>query len=363
MITATEPVTIDEYVESMGTWIRVSCTRSVRRGSALFAREDMEQEARTELVAVWNSYQRRALRRACLCAECPVEWPSLDELQKIGRRAIWFHTGNLYYRSRNASPRCGECDRCKRVPPAPCRSMQLVNVDADLETVDPRDRAAARAQAGHAEPLDRLLLMESIDDIARESGEARAVLAAALNMSDAAPAPLPSAGRIFKRVQKQVRDVVFRDGYTRVAGHTSTREDVMTDRIESPDEPTAAAVAEAPAPAEAAKPKRSHKKKDAAPKAEKKAAPAKAPKAAKVAKPKAERKTQTAAETKAASTAFKVGDKVTYVGGGRASWLKKDATLEVKGTVVSRGRTYVKCYAIADERPISLSSAKIRLKK
>lgn len=360
-------VSIDEYLDSMRVWIRTSVHRSVRKESAsLFAREDMEQEARCALLEVWNNPRYAGLIAA----------GDLDQLQKVGRRAIFFHTGNLYYRSGSASPRCGECDACRSKYRRPCKELSLIGIE-DLV-------GGVTHATGRDHELTRLVVREAVEQIAAESAQARAAISAVLDIGDSAPAHLADGDQIFGTIQRRVREAIdgqqcgcriTRKGYARCKGHRAAHTPQGGRHMdpkggpESPDilQPAGESTGPVTATAPAEKPKRSHKKKptSAAPAAAQSAAkaPAKASvKADKKVAKKAGSARQSAAETKAASTSFKKDDKVVYLGGGRAAWLKKDATLQVTGTVMSRGRMYVRCIAVADKKKISISSALLKKK-
>jgi hypothetical protein len=335
-----KPITIDEYMEMMTRWISVSPKRTVRRGHPLFEFEDMQQEARFALLEVFHNprYQDKFI------------WGNECEVQKIGRRAIFQHAGNLAVHEGAK----GRKDAC--VLPI---DVGAVDHPMGKDGRNLADEIFLKRGRWHDVALDRVIIRDEVDRLAGLDPEAHAVLDQVLNDRDVRPAPLPTedAERLFKRVGKQVKNLLLRDGYIDTSGvhvnHQPSQGGVMNGvGPESPD----VAVADAAPQVAAEKPKRSHHKKKDAPAAPKKPA----------AKKKSEEKTsarQSAAETKSASSAFKKGQVVVYAGGGRAGWLSAQTELEVKGTVMSRGRMYVKCYAIKAKRPVSLSSTLLIPKK
>lgn len=326
--TRSGPITIDEYMAMMPRWIRVSPKRTVRQGHPLFEQGDLEQEARVALLEVFHNPKYRD----------KFVWGNECEVQKIGRRAIFLHTGNL------AVHEGAKGRKTTSVLPIECE------VDGDQRNlVDESTRTRGR---WHDVALDRVVIRDEIERLAGADRDIYSVLDLVLNDRDVRPAPLPTedAERLFKRVGKQVKNLLLRDGYIASDGadvnhHPSQGGDMLSG--EGPESPDVAVADAAPQ-----KPKRSNKKKTDAPKATAKKTAAKTD---------AEKSTrrQSAAETKSASSAFKKGDVVKYSGNGRAGWLPAGAELEVKGTVMSRGRMYVKCYATKQKRPVSLSSAQL----
>jgi len=333
------PVTVEEFMESMRKWINVSIYRSVRRGSATFSREDLMQDARCALLEVARDYPEKFAAGA------------LDELQKIGRRAIFFHTGNLYYKARS--------DHSHEFTLLPLDEI----IEPDHSGGKPRNKLVNQVYRLHGKQydvaLDRLIIREEVEQIVASNGAARCAFQYATDpcpaaswgrVGDTRPAlSLPSAGamRIFRQVKKKVKCALLRDGYMKVSAVRPQKGDnTMLDSKTgqgptSPDAPVTTAVA---AEVEAVAVRRVIKK--AVKKTAKDGATAKA--------------RLNAAETAKKSSAFTKGQKVTYVGNGRASWLKAGTTLEVKGTVVSRGRTYVRCFAVNAKRKVSLSSALLK---
>lgn len=341
---ASDTLTLDEYLRTMEPWAARTVARSVRNSHALLQREDLMQEARLTLVEVFEKYAGKV--------------PELD-LRKMGTRSVFFHVGNLYYRAASQSRGGMIVSPLEKDEDAVVRRAKLrgrrIREDVKLTAKSPRrlrrgvgmslplegsyddgdvieniaDMLAAR-RGGRVDALDGMILMEAVERVAAESDEARAVLASVLDVSDTRPAG-PLDGAAFRRVQKKVRALLYADGYRRQEATDPETEDDMT-----PDSPDETVAAETPA----------------APKAAKKATAAKAPKA----KPEAAKKVS-AAETKAASEKFKKDQQVTYKGGARASWLKSGAALKVLGTVVSRGRTYVRCYAESQKKGVTLSAS------
>lgn len=299
----TTALTVEQFIDSMRPWVSATISRSVRRCSALFQREDLMQEANITLVEVFNRYHGAV--------------PEI-EMRKIGTRSVFFHVGNLYYRAK--SKRAGG------------EALTISNDEPMINRAEFSgsviDLAYVRRRDGQNQ-LDGVILMQEIERACADSAEAREALRAALVTGDYAPSGLDgdAARRIFRRVQKTVREATYRDGYR-------SEEETM-DGLETPDVNPGPA-----APAEAAKKK----------------SKAKAPKAAKP-KPAAKAR-RSADDTKKAAGAFKKDQTVTYAGGARAGWLKKGASLTVLGTVVSRGRTYVRC--LAGKKKVTLSSTHLQ---
>jgi len=343
------PITVEEFMESMKHWIRTSISRSVRPGSATFEVEDLMQDAREALLQVHRDYPEK------------FSAGQLNELQKIGRRAIFFHTGNRYYsaKSRKAG---GGANLISLLPGDEHQGRNFERAAAVIYEANLRDPSP------HCDiALDRLIIREAVELVADESPSACYALQISMDpcsgasfgrSGDTRPAAsLPSAGavKIFRRVKKEVQHVLLRDGYMGVSAANQTEQGGHTmegkgpEGPTSPDAPAGAPIVAKPgevrgAPkgaVETAKPKRPVKK-----------AAAKNGAAAK--------RRQSAGETAKASSVFAKGQKVTYVGGGRASWLKAGTTLEVKGAVVSRGRTYVRCLSVSSKRKVSLSSALLK---
>ena len=69
---------------------------------------------------------------------------------------------------------------------------------------------------------------------------------------------------------------------------------------------------------------------------------------------------RTAAQTRAAAGAFERGERVTYLGGAKAKWLRAGSALTVLGPVRSRGRGYVRLVREGDGRRTTLAPHLIR---
>lgn len=398
----------EQYVEMMRKWIRVSVHRSVRKESgSLFAREDMEQEA---VFALMETYQKYPEKFAA---------GLVDEVSAIGRRAIFYHVGNLYYRTGAQQPRCGACEDCRpelRPAAAPLKKKGHASVlerIAESEGEEPqlpsawrrpcRAYALARLDemfvdfdANESSQLDRLLVREAVEEVARESDEARAIVARAFANVSAherapedgvaartrrlvselrgaekifivepeAPPLLPAPGerRVVRKLKASIADAL--GIHTRVADkhqHTGGRMSGGQGPI-GPDEVVEGAETGHASTGDQGAPSGEKK----TPKARKAAAPksaqAPAKKSARDAKAAVEDgpKRQTAAQTKAASSAFKKDDKVVISRVGRRAELKVGTALVVRGTVMSRGRMYVRCVVVSTKRKISLSSALLK---
>lgn len=315
------PITVEEFMESMKYWIMVSIRRSVRRGDPTFECEDLMQEARYSLLEVVRDYPEKFAEG------------KMNELQKIGRRAIFYHTGNMHHSAKSARHGGG----VSVVPVVPGDEHVGKNPEAGKVIYE----AHLRDRSFHCDTaLDGLIVRETVDKIFSESGEAR-VLFEYLDTNPAGPLPSGEAMKIFRRVKKKVRGVFFRDGYMGVSAVNQPNEEGHMLNDTGPVSPDNALVTKTKVAAEV--------------EAAVRRAPAKPAKDGATAKAR-----QNAAETAKASSAFRKGQKVMYVGNGRASWLKAGTELEVKGTVVSRGRTYVRCYAIKAKRKVSLSSALLK---
>jgi len=263
------------------------------------------------------------------------------ELRRIGGAAVYKHVGNLYLRSRAV----------KRG-----RDVSFVTTDA-VEFEGPGGAGKENLQIwkklyeqSRDLPLERLILIEAVDTVASwMTDDERRSLETEISPSDLRPARgIPGDGKTFQSVKKKLQDVLTRDGYLDVRAYAVTtkpkREESMETQIESPD------VAQAPSTETVEKPKRSHKKKFQADDLLKPRGPRPSKKDAR----------QSATQTKQDSKAFKKGQSVEYLGGGRAGWLKKGVKLEVLGTVMSRGRMYVRCVTARDKKKVSLSSLVIK---
>jgi hypothetical protein len=356
MIVSAQAISIENYMESMRRWIRVSPSRSIRRGTATASREDLEQDARVALLQVWSN-PKYAEKIAA---------GNLGEMQAIGRRAIFFHTGNEWYKSRSRTRLSGRGKDEVHVVVVPIESLDVRSPSGHSPSTSALDRGSSLRGSQHHEALDRLLIREELDDAVSASDEAYRALLLAMNPArDACPAPLPDdeARRLFgvaKQVAQKIQAALPGDGYKnmRAAGvhHKLTRERAMEkDVIGGPESPDTQVAREVAPGAPVMPAKRSHKKIGV------KAAAVKKISKSKVAPVTPSR--QSADETKVASDAFKKDQAVTYKGGGRAGWLSAGSDLVVKGTVMSRGRMYVKCFATKAQRAVSLSSVLLAPKK
>jgi len=328
-------VSLDEFVESMLDWAKPMVARRARwRGDhPVLSHADLLQEAKCVLVKVWNDYAGRVPE---------------GEMRRVGTRAIHFHLGNIWHSTEAKS-----------------RKARVVSLDGESlgegdrhpHVVGVRHPATVNTLTG----LDALCVRDTLERLALSASERR-VLAEVMDPSDIRAAQgLPSAEamKIFGRLRGKIRRAFYEGGYSHAGSKTKTkgpggREEHDMDGVKGPESPHAENVTTG-TPAQPSR-KRSHKKdskKTPKPKAAKKAPK---PKAAKKApKPKAASTVLSASDTKRAAGAFAKDQRVRYVGGGRAPWLKAGAELVIKGPVECRGRTYVRCYAVDAQRAVSLS--------
>lgn len=339
-------VPIGEFVESMLSWAAPMAARRSRwRGDhPVLSSEDMLQEAKLALVEVWNKYAGNV--------------PEI-EMRRMGTRAVHFHLGNIWHSTEAKS-----------------RKAVTVSLDREPEnhpSLGEQSIPGKKYPATVVQPaaLDRLVVRDEIERL-KLSAEERTLFAETMAVADgkvAGALPAAAALKIFRRrlrgkkasktfgsLSHKIRGVLR--GYKKPGGagiHNDggrgRKEKKNMDinvGIVSPDLPAVLPQVTPCTYEVAEQPK--------APKAPKAPKTQKAPKAKKQIK--IERTgAMSASDTKKTSAAFKKGAHVTYKGGGRAPWLKTGTTLLVKGTVVSRGRTYVRCFAVNAKKPVSLSSA------
>jgi hypothetical protein len=313
-------VSIEEYVESMLPWARPIAMRGARRRGdhPVLAGEDMLQEAKFVLVQVYQRYVGKV--------------PEI-EMRRIGTRAVRFHLANIWHATEAKS-------RKAIVISIDGQTLELngaLNSDRLPYVVDVQHSAAVTMPTS----LDSVILREEMARADLSEDERRLLVDMMRVGDDRAVGELPSdqARKIFRRLRGKVQHVVDGAGYkysrcTLSDGGRGHEEKTMNTnrpiqkRPEEPDlsvsTPLKAAV---PAAVPAAK------------------------------KSKAKSTVMSASDTKKLSSSFKKGQHVTYAGGGRASWLKAGAVLLVKGVVESRGRAYVRCFAIDAKKHVSLSSA------
>src|SRR5690242_2916607 len=295
----------------MKKWTRVSGNRSVRRDGCN-QREDVHQEAYVALMEIWNKYS---------ATHC------LDELQKMGRRAIFYHTASVH--ARHMRDMVG--------------SRKCAPIGVDVESYISPDHAEGRMRVkdilvanniptpGRHRDIchDRLVVRDMVSRIAAKSDEARTVLVSLLDLGDRLPGEQRDTD-VFNWVRKEVR-AVLHEGYTR-RGTYNTKGDKMNETgTMSPDEtgttPAQEKAAEKPAKP-AAKPR--------VPKVQKAAS------GGKKEAEKAQELGLSMAEKDRVSKSFKKGQPVVYVGGAKAKWLKPGTQMTVEATPVSRAHTYVR---------------------
>ena len=239
---------------------------------------------------------------------------------------------------------------------AKLRSLVVVADDGREVTMDfSADRGLS--QAVSVSPLDRLLELDAERDeemvitelrqASRQNALAEArysdPLASVIIREETERDLLRAAVRdnTMTRWRHDVREGLHNGGYISQSSDTTIKENDSDMEIMEPDANTQQAAPVQPE-ATATKPKRARK-----PAAAKAAKPAKAKKAAKV---KAEKKPRTSrakgeldAESAKAVAAFKKGDAVSYLGGAKVDkWLGRGAHMSVIGTIVNRGRSFVR---------------------
>jgi hypothetical protein len=311
MTTALATVTIEEYVESMAPWINNVIADKARPGHAIHGRDDLLQEAKLTLVKVWNKYSGAL---------------SEHDLRRCGTRAMYYHFIKMLQKSKSRGR----------------ASAVLVTLDgrsADWKSCEHRQDALAG-----------LIIREEIGDVV-SAPAAAALLAEDAGMSAnqvaAARALFGTGGS--SAVGRKVRRRLYRDGYVRVdvennrhaeggAMETLTKGPMdPDDEVFSPDKgdaappPELAQLLTIPPAQRVRRARASAKKKSLRPRP-----------------PVAE----------AVPFPFAPGEKVTYLGGGRALWLQPGAELVVKGPWTHpSGRLYASCRSVAEKRAVVISTA------
>jgi hypothetical protein len=312
---AASMTTAEKYIASMmPQYGSNSVKRWTRRGHFALEREDLLAEVPVALMEVWNMYAAKK---------------SVREIQLIGTRAIHNHVGNVFHhvRSRGAKDAVFiSSDVMEGAGPERFGYGGRVN----SHIVD----HAMIEKYGKVEPqLERLIAREEIAAIASFD----------LYGDNLMVPPLHGAvvEKTFRDVQKALRDD---DGYLlmRAAEQLTYYKNgrvIMTNGSgpESPD-----------VEVKKAEVKKAEVKKAEVKKAEVKKAEVLAVKKASG--------LPTPEETKARAASFTKGQKVTYRGGGRLADLKTGAALVVIGSVMSKGRAYVRASCGAGgERKVTVS--------
>ena len=353
-------VPIEQFLDVMSTYIKKMVLTRLPHMVKYRPLEysDLVQEANYALLEAWTRDARRVA--------------SLDELCKIGNRAIHFHLGNLWLADRGRhSVKRQRYTPVQPQPNSPCRCAHRTKRGNKLKykqccgrsdaaivsmTVENDGRRAAMDIAVNGDALERLLVREALD-IAVGPGDARNLLIALAGGGWIDESDMEER-RVLREVQRKLVKLLHTPrggGYNVVKPLTQREGDIMETVPQVPESPEEL-VQDAPVAVEAAasRPltiKRSHKKKVAA---AVKPVGAKKPKTAKTVKIPGTPRVPSA-ETKKLCAAFKAGETVVYKGGSRAKWLKTGTSLLVKGTVSSRERTYLWLYATNAKKLVALA--------